>query len=103
MISCYVRYTIDPDQVDAFEAYARAWISLVNSMGGTHHGYFLPVEGSDEAVALFSFASMEDYQAYRHRRKEDPRCKAAFAIAENTKCIVNYEGRFMRPILPEAI
>lgn len=88
--------------MEAFEAYARSWISLVNSMGGTHHGYFLPVEDSDEAVALFSFPSLEDFKAYRQRRDEDPGCKAAFAIAESTKCIVDYEGRFMRPVLPEA-
>jgi hypothetical protein len=102
MITCYVRYTIDPAQLKAFEAYARAWIPLVNSMGGTHHGYFLPDEGNNEAVALFSFPSLEDFEAYRRKRKDDPRCQAAFAIADTTKCILHYEAQFMRPILPEA-
>jgi hypothetical protein len=101
MITCYVRYTIDPDRLDAFELYARAWIPLVNSMGGTHHGYFLPDEGHDVAVALFTFPSLADYETYRRKRKDDPRCKAAFAIADATKCILHYEGQFMRPILPE--
>ncbi len=103
MITCYVSYTIDLDKVDAFEAYARAWIPLVNSMGGTHHGYFLPEGGNDNvAVALFSFPSLEDFETYRRKRKDDPRCKAAFAIADSTKCILHYEAQFMRPILPEA-
>ncbi len=103
MITIYVRYTIDLDKLDAFEAYARAWIPLVNSMGGTHHGYFLPDGGNNEAVALFSFPSLADYETYRRERKDDPRCKAAFAIADTTKCVLHYEARFMRPILPEAI
>ena len=103
MITCYVRYTIDLDQLDAFEAYARAWIPIVNSMGGTHHGYFLPDSGDNEAVALFSFPSLEDFEAYRRKRRDDPRCKAAFAIANSTNCILHYKAKFMRPILPEEI
>ena len=104
MISCYIRYTIDPDQLDAFEAYARAWIPLVNSMGGTHHGYFLPEQDGDNmAVALFSFPTLADYEAYARRRKTNPRCKNAFEIANTTKCILQFEGRFMRPILPAPI
>ena len=102
VITCYVRYTIDPRQLDAFEAYARAWIPLVNSMGGTHHGYFLPEEGNNVAVALFSFPSLADFETYGRKRKNDPRCKAAFASG-NTKCILHYEWQLMRPILPEAI
>jgi hypothetical protein len=103
MITIYVRYTIDLDQLDAFEAYARAWIPIVNSMGGTHHGYFLPDGGSDNiAVALFSFPSREEFEAYRRKRKDDPRCKAAFAIADTSQCILHYEASFMRPILPDA-
>lgn len=102
MITCYVRYTIDPHQLDAFEAYARAWIPIVNSSGGMHHGYFLPQADKDNvAVALFTFPSLADFEAYRRKRKDDPRCKAAFAIAETSKCILHYEGQLMRPILPE--
>jgi hypothetical protein len=104
MITCHVRYTIDPTRLDAFEAYARAWIPIVDSMGGIHHGYFLPHgAGEDVAVALFSFPSLAAYEAYKRERKGDPRCRAAYAIAEATGCILHYEGRFMRPILPEAI
>lgn len=103
MITIHVRYTVDPDQMDAFEAYARAWIPLVNSMGGTHHGYFLPNENNNVAVALFTFPSLADYEDYKRKRKSDPRCKAAFEIANSTRCILHYEGEIMRPILPHAI
>ncbi len=102
MITCYVRYTIDLHQLDAFEAYARAWIPIVNSMGGTHHGYFLPDEGDNVAIALFTFPSLADFEAYKRKREHDPRCKAAFELANTSKCILHYEGQFMRPILPES-
>ena len=39
MITCVVEYTIDSRQIPVFEEFARAWIALVNSRGGQHHGY----------------------------------------------------------------
>ena len=73
MITCHLRYEIDPDQIEAFERFARRWMELVERHGGTHHGYFLPSEGaSDIAYALFSFPSFADYERYRARFGEDP-------------------------------
>jgi hypothetical protein len=39
MVTCYLRYTIDPYKIADFEHYARMWIPLVNRFGGKHHGY----------------------------------------------------------------
>ena len=36
MVTCHVRYEIDPAKIDAFEAFARAWMRLVDRHGGTH-------------------------------------------------------------------
>ena len=59
MITCYIRYQIDPYKVEEFEEYGRRWIHLVNRFGGQHHGYFLPHEGANNiAVAMFSFRSL---------------------------------------------
>ena len=56
MVTCYLKYVIDPFKVKEFEHYAKLWIPLVNKLGGNHHGYFLPHEGPNNiAVALFSF------------------------------------------------
>lgn len=99
MITCYLRYVIDPYKLDDFEKYARMWIPLVNRLGGKHHGYFLPHEGANNiAVALFTFPSLAAYEEYRQKIKTDPDCKAAFAFAEKTRCIVSYERSFMRPV-----
>jgi len=99
MITCYLNYKIDPYKLKEFEIYAKKWIPLVHKFGGTHHGYFLPHEGtSDMAVALFSFPSLSAYEIYRKDSFKDKECLEAFEYAAKTKCIINYERSFMRPV-----
>ena len=82
MITCFLRYVIDPDKLADFEQYARTWMNLIERFGGTHHGYFVPEEtpasaafsfpGIGEegpknvAIALFTFPTIEAYDAYRN-------------------------------------
>ena len=100
MITCTLRYVLDPARLDAFELYARAWIALVPRFGGTHHGYFLPHEGpNDVAFAMFSFPSLAAYEEYRTASANDADCRAAYALAERTGCIRSYERSFTRPVL----
>ena len=102
MITCHIRYEIDPDQVEAFERFGRRWIELVNRAGGTHHGYFLPAEGaSDVAYALFSFESLAAYERYREGFGKDPDFIAADRIRDESGCVRRYERTFLRPLLPE--
>jgi len=99
MVTCYLRYVIDPVKLADFEEYARRWIHLVGRFDGQHHGYFLPHEGANNiAVALFSFPTLAAYEQYRKQIGEDPECQAAFRHAESTGCIVSYERSFMRPV-----
>lgn len=103
MITATLTYRIDPFQVDAFETYAKVWIHLVNRMGGTHHGYFLPHEGAnDKAWAMFSFPSLTAYEAYRAAMAQDADCQAAYAHAAKTRCILSYDRTFTRPVLTGA-
>ncbi|MBY3037319.1 NIPSNAP family protein [Rhizobium laguerreae] len=100
MITCYIRYVINPHRLPEFEEYARLWIPLVNRMGGTHHGYFLPSEGaSNIALALFSFPSLAAYEDYRIRMASDAECIAAYELDKRNRSIVSYERSFMRPLL----
>jgi uncharacterized protein (DUF1330 family) len=99
MITCYLRYVVDPNLLSEFEAYAKMWIPLVEKFGGKHHGYFLPAEGANNiALALFSFPSLAAYEIYRSDSLQDPACRAAFAFAAETKCILSYERSFFRPV-----
>jgi len=99
MVTCFLRYVIDPYKVSEFEEYARMWIPLVNQFGGQHNGYFLPSEGaSNIALALFTFPSLADYETYRKASTTDPDCLRAFQFAEDTRCIISYERNFFRPV-----
>lgn len=99
MITCYLKYVIDPYKLAEFEAYAKMWIPLVQKFGGNHHGYFLPSEGANNlAYALFSFPSLADYEAYRQKSFVDDACRQAFAYAEETGCILSYRREFVKPV-----
>ena len=103
MISCTVRYEIDPAKLEAFETYARFWLKKVPELGGTHHGYHMPHEGpNDIAYCHFSFASLAAYEAYRAAMWEDPECLRAHAFATETQCIRRYDRSFTKPLLEGA-
>ena len=91
MITCYLRYVVDPFKLKEFEAYGKMWLPLVEKFGGKHHGYFMPHEGANNiALALFSFPSLAAYETYR--------TKAAMRYYEETKCFISFERSFMRPV-----
>jgi antibiotic biosynthesis monooxygenase (ABM) superfamily enzyme len=100
MITCHVKYVIDPYQVAAFERYSRQWIGVVTRLGGYHHGYFLPAEGANNiAYCMFSFASLADYERYRQQSAQDAECVGLVEEASELKFIVSYERSFLRPVL----
>ena len=99
MVTCYLRYVIDPNKIVEFEHYAKLWIPLVAKFGGMHHGYFLPSEGANNiALALFTFSSLAEYEQYRTDSFKDKECLAAFKYAKETNCIISYERSFFRPV-----
>lgn len=100
LITCVIRYVIDPHKLEDFERYARRWMALIDAFGGVHHGYFLPHEGaSDDALALFSFGSLAEYEAYRTESRSDRRCIEAYEFAKATGCVLRHERTFMTPCL----
>lgn len=100
MVTCYLRYVIDPSKVAEFEHYAKLWIPLVAKFGGNHHGYFLPSEGANNiALALFTFPSLATYEQYRLDSFNDQECLDAFDYAKETNCVLSYERSFFRPVL----
>ncbi|WP_217475243.1 NIPSNAP family protein [Stutzerimonas stutzeri] len=99
MITCYLKYLIDPYKLKEFEHYGKLWIPLVERFGGNHHGYFLPSEGANNvALAMFTFPSLAEYEQYRQSSFQDAACIAALKYAEETKCIISYERTFFRPV-----
>ena len=98
-IVCLIRYVIDPHQREAFEAYARNWLTIIPACGGDLIGYFMPHEGTDNiAQALIGFPSLAAYEAYRARLKPDPAGAANFRMAREKRFILSEERTFLRPV-----
>ena len=98
-VVCHIRYVIDPFQRDAFEAYARKWLTIIPACGGTCLGYFMPSEGTNNiAHALLQFASLADYEAYRARIRVDAAGSANFRDAQEKRFIYSEERTFLTPV-----
>lgn len=100
-ITCFIRYVIDPFQRDAFEAYAKNWLSIIPACGGDLVGYWMPHEGTDNiAQALISFPSLAGYEAYRARLRADEGGAANFATAQANRFILSEKRTFLRKVEP---
>lgn len=72
MVTCIIRYQIDPFQREAFKTHAENLIAVIPRCGGHLVGYFLPYEGTnDVAWGLIGFDSLAAYEAYRVRLTTD--------------------------------
>jgi hypothetical protein len=99
MVTCFIRYEIDPVQRDAFQLYAENWGRIIPRCGGHLVGYFLPHEGTNNvAWGLIAFDSLASYEAYRNRLKADPEALANFAMAQSKRLIVKEERTFLEVV-----
>jgi hypothetical protein len=95
MLTCFIRYEIDPFQRDVFRRYAENWGRIIPRLGGRLLGYFLPHEGTNyEAWGLVGFDSLAAYEAYRARLKLDDEARANFAFAQEQRFILREERTF---------
>ena len=95
MITCFIRYQIDPFQREAFKRYAEIWGRVIPRCGGRLIGYFLPYEGTNDiAWGLIAFDSLAAYEKYRRRLREDDEGRANFAFAQENKLILREERTF---------
>jgi hypothetical protein len=93
----FIRYRIDPYQRDAFEQYARRWLTIIPSCGGEVVGYWMPHEGTNNiGYGLISFEGLAAYESYRSRLKADPEGAANFRFAHERRFIVSEERTFLR-------
>lgn len=99
MVTCFLKYIIDPEKLTEFEHYGKLWIDLVNEMGGLHHGYLLPHEVANNiAIASFSFSSLAEYEKYHNKIYNSPKCLEALQYKKDTKCIISFERNFFKPV-----
>jgi NIPSNAP len=99
-ITVFIRYKLDPFQLDAFEEYARRWLEIIPRCGGELVGYWMPHEGTNyEAFGLITFESLASYETYRARIKADDAGRANFQGAHEARFIHSEERTFLRPVL----
>ena len=96
MITCVIRYQIDPFQREAFSIYASNWGQIIPRYGGHLLGYFLPYEGTnDVGWALIAFDSLAAYETYKNRLRSDAAAMANFADAKTKRYILREERNFV--------
>jgi hypothetical protein len=99
MITCIIRYQIDPFQRDEFKTYAESWGRIIPRCGGHLVGYFLPHEGTnDVAWGLIAFDSLAAYETYRARLRSDSEAVANFALAQSKRIILREERNFVQVV-----
>jgi hypothetical protein len=99
MITCVIRYQIDPFQRDGFKKYAENWGRIIPRCGGHLVGYFLPHEGTnDVAWGLIAFDSLASYETYRARLRSDPEARQNFDMAQTKRLILREERNFVEVV-----
>lgn len=97
MITCFIRYHIDPTKKSAFEQYARNWGQAIPRCGADLIGYFAPHEGSSTlAYGVYSIENLAAYEAYRARLAADPLGQENYAFAQSEKFILREDRTFLK-------
>ena len=96
MITCFIRYDIEPWGRDAFVDYARAWGEAIPACGARLIGYFAPHEGSaTTAYGVYDIESLAEYEAYRARLKDHPLGRRNFVFAQTERFIRREDRIFL--------
>jgi hypothetical protein len=97
VITCFIRYEIDPFRPDAFAEYARNWGQAIPRCGADLVGYFQPHEGSaTTASGVYHVENLAAYEAYRARLRDDPTGRENYAFAKRERFILKEDRVFLR-------
>ena len=97
MITCIIRYHIDPAKKPEFEQYARNWGQAIPRCGAELTGYFAPHEGSTTlAYGIYSVASLAAYEQYKLRLAADPLARENYEFAKRERFITREDRTFLK-------
>ena len=86
MITCFIRYDIEPWGRDAFVDYAQTWGKAIPECGADLVGYFAPHEGSaTTAYGVYNIENLAEYEAYRARLRAHPLGAENFAFTQDRR------------------
>jgi hypothetical protein len=101
MLTCCIRYEIDPYKREEFERYARTWGQAIPRCGADLIGYFAPHEGSSTlAYGIYNVANLAEYEAYRSRLAADPLGRENYEFAQSEKFLLREDRTFLK-LVPE--
>ncbi|MFN3506097.1 MAG: NIPSNAP family protein [Allorhizobium sp.] len=99
MITCIIRYRIDPFGREDFATYARNWGEAIPRCGADLVGYFAPHEGSaTTAYGIYNIENLAAYEAYRLRLAADPLGKANYEFARGARFILEEDRLFLKNV-----
>lgn len=99
MITCIIRYRIDPFGRDDFATYARNWGEAIPRCGADLVGYFAPHEGAaTTAYGIYNIENLAAYETYRARLAADPLGKANYEFARNARFILEEDRLFLKNV-----
>jgi hypothetical protein len=97
MLTCVIRYHIDPAKRAAFETYGRNWGPVIPRLGADLIGYYSPHEGSSTlAYGIYNIESLAAYEAYRTRLAADPEAQANHAFAQSERVLLREDRTFLK-------
>lgn len=97
MLTCVIRYHIDPTKKVQFEEYARNWGQAIPRCGADLIGYYAPHEGSSTlAYGIYNVASLSDYEAYRMRLAADSIGRENYEFAQKEKFLLREDRTFLK-------
>lgn len=96
MITCFIRYEIEPTRKAQFEQYARNWGQAIPRCGADLIGYFAPHEGSSTlAYGVYNIENLAAYEAYRQRLAADPLGRENYEFAQKEKFLRREDRTFL--------
>lgn len=99
MLTCIIRYQIDPTKRPQFETYARNWGQAIPRCGGALIGYFAPHEGSATlAYGIYNIENLARYEAYQARLAQDPLGHENYAFAQRERFILREDRTFLKRV-----
>lgn len=97
MITCVIRYHIDPAMKELFEQYARTWGQAIPRCGADLIGYFAPHEGSTTlAYGIYTVESLAAYEDYKARLAADEQAQENYEFAKRERFLMREDRTFLK-------
>ncbi|KHA53700.1 NIPSNAP family protein [Sulfitobacter geojensis] len=97
MLTCIIRYHIDPTKKAQFAQYARNWGTAIPRCGADLIGYYAPHEGSSTlAYGIYNIPSLGAYEQYRDRLAADPLGRENYDFAQSEKFLLREDRTFLK-------